>query len=440
VNRSRNGAVLLLAALAAGCAAREPVAPAHHNILIYLVDALRADHLGCYGYARPVSPVIDALAAGGVRFENAVAHSSWTRPSVASILTGLTPLEHGVRRRADRLADELETLPEILRAAGWSTAAFSPNPHVSSATGFGQGFDHFEMFLDDPRAQRLAERVLAWLVGGGGLGAPWFVYAHALDPHGPYLPPADLRQRFAATVSRPGAGTREDIVATMRTRFRDRAGLVRDLRDLYDAEIADTDRGLGLLLEGLRQRRQLDNTLIVLLADHGEGFDEHRLLTHGNSLYAELVDIPLIFKLPPPGPARRDDSLARQIDVLPTILAALRLPAPAAAHGRDLFAEQPAVPPAAILDLLYERHRGAGLVTGDWKYLHGRSRQFGRGEMLFSRRADRLDATDLGDREPERRAAMSALLERELRRQGPLPPQAAIDAEGEAALRALGYL
>jgi arylsulfatase A-like enzyme len=357
-----------------------------------------------------VSPAIDALAAEGVLFENAVAHSSWTRPSVASILTGLTPLEHGVRRRPDRLADDLQTLPEILHAAGWHTAAFSPNPHVSSATGFGQGFDHFEMLLDDTRAQRLTERVLAWL-DGGGLETPWFVYAHALDPHGPYQPPADLRQRFAATVSRPGAGSRDDLIATMRTPFRDRAGLVRDLRDLYDAEIADTDRGFGLLLAGLRQRRQLDDTLIVLLADHGEGFDEHRLLTHGNSLYAVVVDIPLIFKLPGPGPARRDESLARQIDVLPSILAALRLAAPAAARGRDLFAAQPpGVPPAAILDLLYERHRGAGLVTGDWKYVHGLSRQFGRGDMLFSRGADRLDTTDVGDREPQRRAEMASLV------------------------------
>jgi arylsulfatase A-like enzyme len=427
--------------LAAGCARREPAGPARHNVLIYMVDTLRADHLGCYGYSRPVSPSIDAFAAGSVLFENAVAHSSWTRPSVASILTGLTPLEHGVRRRADKLADEVQTLPELLQAAGWSTAAFSPNPHVSRATGFRQGFDRFAMFLDDTRSAALTRHVLQWVDARPAQGPPWFVYAHALDPHGPYQPPADLRQRFAAQVTRADAGTTEDLIAAMRMRPGSRAGRVRELRDLYDAEIADTDRAFGALLEGLRQRRLLEDTLIVFVADHGEGFDEHRLLTHGNSLYAELIDIPLIVKLPGRAPARREAALARQIDVLPTVLAALRLPPLAAARGRDLFAQRPpSRPPVAVLDLFYERRRGVGLVAGDWKYVHGRSRQFGRGQMLFSRRQDRHDTADLREQEPRRLAAMAALLERELGRAGQDAPPAELDRQAEEALRALGYL
>ena len=334
-------------------------------------------------------------------FENAVAHAPWTRPSVASVFTSLTPLEHGVRQRADRLSDEAETLPEILRAAGWSTAAFSTNAHVSAATGFAQGFDHFDLSLEDTHSQALTRRVLDWLDRRGETAVPWFVYAHALDPHPPYTPVDDLRRRFAAGITRPGAGTHPDLIATMRMRPAERVERVREFRDLYDAEVADTDRALGGLVDGLRSRGQFENTMVVVLADHGEGFDEHGLLTHSNSLFAELIDIPLIVKLPGRAPARRETALARQIDVLPTVLAAVGLPPSAAARGRDLLAAGPApAQPIAVLDLAYERIKGSGLVIGEWKYIEGRSKQFGRRPMLFSRRTDRGDVADLGEREP----------------------------------------
>ncbi len=440
-------AALLAAALAtAGCADRQaPTVPRRRaNVLIYLVDTLRVDHLGCYGYARPVSPSIDALAAQGVRFENAIAHSSWTRPTVASVLSGLTPLEHGVRTLQDRLPEDVETLPEILRAAGWSTAAFSPNWHVSEQTGFAQGFETFDFFPRDPSSESLTRRVLGWLDARppeASSARPWFVYAHALDPHAPYAPPADLRRRFAGGVTRPGAGSHDDIVATLKLRRRDRGDRVRDLRALYDAEIADTDRQLGHLLEGLRARRQYDDTLVVLVADHGEGFDEHALLGHGNSLYGELVDLPLIVK--PPGPARprREAELARQIDVLPTVLAALGLPRAVAASGRDLLsAASPTEAPFAVIDLSYERRRGIGLVTREWKYLEPLSRRFARRRQLYSRLDDRLDAIDLAERQPTQLGALARILAREMLRPARRAPQATIDPQGEEALRALGYL
>jgi arylsulfatase A-like enzyme len=442
---ARRKILLAIAGLAAACTERpHPPAPRQPpNVLIYLVDTLRVDHLGCYGYPRPVSPAIDALAAEGVRFEHAVAHSSWTRPTVASVLTGLTPLEHGVRGLQDRVPEDLETLPEILRGASWATAAFSPNWHVSEQTGFTQGFETFDFFPQDASSDSLTRRVLAWLDARPPQvsGRPWFIYAHALDPHAPYAPPADLRQRFAAGVSRPGAGSHDDIVATMKLRRRDRGARVRDLRDLYDAEIADTDRQFGRLRAGLRARGEYDDTLIVLLADHGEGFDEHALLGHGNSLYGELVDIPLIVK--PPGQARPrlDSELARQIDILPTVLAALGLPRSAASSGRDLLsADPPAEAPFAVIDLTYQRRRGIGLVTREWKYLEPLSRRFGRRHQLFARLDDRLDADDLADREPAQLRALARILAREVGRPSRRAPRATIDPQGEEALRALGYL
>jgi arylsulfatase A-like enzyme len=440
----RTAGALLLAGLAAGCADRQASSPAaapRPNVLVYLIDTLRADRLGCYGNPRGLTPAIDAFAGQAVLFENAVAHAPWTRPSVASVFTSLTPLEHGVRRRTDRLADEAETLPEILRAAGWSTAAFSTNAHVSAATGFDQGFDHFDLSLKDTHSETLTRRVLDWLDGRGKAADPWFIYAHALDPHPPYVPVDDLRRRFAAGITRPGAGTHPDIIATLRMRPAERVERVRELRDLYDAEVADTDRAFGALLDGLRGRGNFENTVIVVLADHGEGFDEHGLLTHSNSLFAELIDIPMIVKPPGKTPARRETALARQIDVLPTVLAAAGVPPSAAAHGRDLLAAgPPPAPPIAVLDLAYERIKGSGLVIGEWKYIAGRSKQFGRRPMLFSRRTDRGEVADLGEREPARRAAMAEILARELGRRGQRPARATLDTEGEAALRALGYL
>jgi arylsulfatase A-like enzyme len=439
-------ALIVVGLTTAGCADRQPpLAPrVRANVLIYLVDTLRVDHLGCYGYPRPVSPAIDAFAAQGVRFENAVAHSSWTRPTVASVLTGLTPFEHGVRSLEDRLPEGVETLPEILRAAGWSTAAFSPNWHVSESTGFAQGFEAFDFFAQDPSSESLTRRVLSWLdtrPAEVSSTRPWFVYAHALDPHAPYDPPADLRRRFAGGVARPGAGSHDDIVATMKLRRRDRGDRVRDLRDLYDAEIADTDRQFGRLLEGLQARRQYDDTLIVLVSDHGEGFDEHALLGHGNSLYGELIDIPLIVKLPGPARPRTEAGLARQIDVLPTVLAALGLPSAPATSGRDLLSPRPSPETlSAVIDLSYERRRGIGLVTREWKYLAPLSRRFGRRHELYSRVDDRLDATDLADREPGQSGALARILALETRRPARRAPQATIDAPGEEALRALGYL
>jgi choline-sulfatase len=439
--RRRPARAWALAAAIAGAACRAAPAPHPPNVLIYLVDTLRADHLGCYGYDRAVSPAIDGFAGQAIRFENAVAQSSWTRPTVASVLTGLTTLAHGVRSPDDGLAGDLVTLPELLRPAGYATAGFSPNWHVSPATGFAQGFDEFQFFPEDAGSEALTRRVLAWL-DRTPRGKPWMVYAHALDPHAPYQPPDDLRRAFAGGVSRPGAGSHADIVEAYRQRRRDRGARVEELRQLYDAEIADTDRHFGRLLEGLRSRGLYDGTLVIFLADHGEGFDEHALLGHGNSLYGELLNIPLIVKPAGDGEAGRVESaLARQIDVLPTILGAARLEPGRGLSGRDLLAPRQYSGDAFVIaQLTYEKRNGVALVTREWKYVEPRSRRFGRQPQLFARGRDPLDQEDLAAGQPAQVAALRALLHRSLELSGLRAPRVAPDAEGRDALRALGYL
>lgn len=431
----------LLATAIAGAACRAAPPPAHPpNVLIYLVDTLRADHLGCYGYGRPVSPAIDGFAREAIRFESAVAQSSWTRPTVASVLTGLTTIAHGVRSPDDGLTETVSTLPELLRPAGYATAGFSPNWHVSPATGFGQGFDEFQFFPEDAGSEALTRRVLAW-VDRASRARPWMVYAHALDPHAPYSPPDDLRRAFAGGVSRPEAGTHADIVEAYRQRRRDRGGRVEELRQLYDAEIADTDRHFGRLLDGLRARGLYEGTLVIFLSDHGEGFDEHALLGHGNSLYGELLNIPLIVKPAGAASGRVEPALARQIDILPTVLRAAGIEPATTLPGRDLLAVRRQAREAWVLaQLSYEKRDGVALVTREWKYVEPRSRRFGRRPQLFARGSDPLDQNDLAAAQPAQVAALRALLHRSFDLSGLRAPRVAPDAEGREALRALGYL
>ncbi len=428
------------------------------NVLIYLIDALRTDRLGCYGNPRGLTPHLDAFAARALLFERAVAQAPWTRPAVASLFTGLGPLRHGVRTLNDRLPAAAETLAERLQAAGWRTAAFSTNAHVTRETGFDQGFDHFDFSPEEPESEALNRRFLAWLDGaassgravgaagaGAGAGAPFLAYLHALDPHAPYTPPADLRARFAPGV-RPRAGTRFGVRRAYAARGPARARMVADMAQLYDAEVAANDRAFGALLDALARRGLLDSTLVVLLADHGEEFDEHGALGHGNNLHEETVRIPLLLRLPGQARGRRFRGVAQQIDVLPTVLAQAGLAAPAALPGADLVriargaaaGERP-----AISHLTYSDRAALSVVLGAWKLIQPLSPASGTAPRLYDLSADPRETTDLAARNPVRAAHLAAFLRAErlaARGGGFAAERATLDEESRRALEALGYL
>jgi arylsulfatase A-like enzyme len=417
--------------------------------LIYLIDALRADRLGCYGDRRGLSPRIDGFAARALIFERAVTQAPWTRPAVASVLTGLGPLRHGVRTLEDRLPEAAVTLAERLRAAGYRTAAFSTNAHVTADTGFAQGFDHFDFFPQEPQSDAVNRRVLAWLDGSaGGTGAgPFFAYVHALDPHAPYTPPADLRARFAPGV-RPRAGTRAGVLRAYAARGAERDRLVADLARLYDAEVAANDRSFGALLDALAARRLLGRTVVVLLADHGEELGEHGALGHANDLYGEALRIPLIVALPGQERGKRVRALAQQIDLLPTLVAQAGLAPPRGLPGRDLvyLAATPPGAPAgdrpAFSHLSYSGRAGVSVVLGDWKLIQPLTPAFGRARSLYRLDANLHEGPDLAERNPVRAAHLAAYLRAELltARRGLTPERATLDDESRAALHALGYL
>ncbi|HEX2162377.1 MAG TPA: sulfatase, partial [Thermoanaerobaculia bacterium] len=305
------------------------------------VDTLRADHLGAYGYGRPTSPQVDALAADGVVFEAAVAQSSWTRPTVASLLTGLHPQVHGANGRDDALAPELPRLSTTLRDAGYRTAAFFTNGNAGPNFGFAEGFDDVEYFRERKTArihvpaEEVTDAVIGWL-DRRPAGAPFLLWVHVSDPHAPYDPPEPFRGRFGAGHLPPEAGSIQELY---RAGGGDRPATPREeLIDLYDGEIATTDRALGRLVRRLGAEGLLDETVVVFVADHGEAFQEHGRWQHGNDLHQEQIHVPLIVRLP--GARRAGLRVAdrvQQIDVFPTLLDLLDLPVPEGVQGRSLL-------------------------------------------------------------------------------------------------------
>jgi len=408
------------------------------NVIIYLVDALRADRLGCYGAARPTSPSVDAFARTATLFERAVAQATWTRPAVTSLLTGLGPHAHGVQTLDDRLPDAAVTLPELLHGGGYRTAAFSTNLHVSAATGLAQGFDDFDLLAESPSTD-VNRQVIAWLDAHRET-SPFFLYIHTLDPHAPYEPPVEMLQRFAPGV-RPSAGTSEEI----RRAFalppgEERTRRVAQLAALYDAEVAGNDRSFGELMAELLRRGLYDQSLIVFVADHGEELDEHGFLGHANNLYAETLDVPLIVKWPRQTAGERVSTLAQQIDLLPTILRAAGLRPPDGLPGSDLFTLAAGPDREAFSHLRYDGRDGMSVVADGWKLILPFSRKLAAGPELYRRATDPDDQTDLAPGDEVRAGWLQFQLRLELLRTRP-PDKAPVpvDAETRKALEALGY-
>ena len=300
------------------------------NVVMFLVDTLRADALGAYGRQAPTSPHFDAFAREAVLFDDAWAQAPWTRPAVASIFTGLSVGSHGVGRFSRALPETAETLAEHLQQAGYRSAGFVANHVVNARFGFAQGFDNWNdgaTELYGASAQRLVERALRWLDSSS---QPFFLYVHTLEPHTPYAPAPEDWRPF-----RP-PGPQHDVEALLKQPRRTPEEL-RYVRSAYDGEVRANDRAFGLLLDGLRRRDRLDDTLVIFVADHGEEFQDHGALGHGHTLYQEQLRVPLAVRFPgAAGGGRRVAQVVQQIDLLPSLLALLDVPVPADVEGRDL--------------------------------------------------------------------------------------------------------
>ena len=453
------------AAALAPATGRPPAATAAEerpNLIIYLVDTLRADHLGCYGYARPTSPRIDRFASEAVLFRNGRAQSSWTKPAVASVLTGLYPIAHGAELRAERIHDSVETLAERLQAAGYETALFTTNANVSAHFGFAQGWDSFRFLTRREGRKRkhytaaeMNAEIFAWLAERERRHPerPLFLFVHTLDPHDPYRPREEFRRRFAPGVDVEAACcARSNELAALSGAVAERQAA--DAMALYDAEIAQNDAAFGDLLDELERRGLAAASAVLFTADHGEEFFDHGGWKHGFTLYEEMLHIPFVLRLPAGrGAGRTIATAVDQVDIAPTLLALAGAgPAPDL-PGRDLralvddAAERPAFPTrVSFAWLARPGARTVSEVGGAWKLV----RRSGPGLLqeprraLFDLGADPREQRNLYDparRPPARvRWLEGALAAAVAAHGGGLPAEEAdIDPELEKSLRALGY-
>jgi len=334
-------AAFLAVVTAAGCSGGS--GHGRPNVILVVLDTLRADRLGVYGARRP-TPFLDKLAEQSIVYDRAYAPSSWTVPSIASVFTAQYPSEHRVAVVMAVLPDDVTTLAEELRAAGYRTGAFSANIEITETAGFDQGFDTFRTVFREPKddAANLNLAALGWLNEIGKSGEPIFMYLQYMEPHSPY--------RFHPNITPddppPFPGVWSDWVLAARVNegaFSIAEGkplpeiwkmtpeeLAR-LAALYDGEALYLDQALANLFTDLDRRGLLENALVIVTADHGEHLGEHGLLSHGNTLYEEVIRVPLLVRLPKPTSrhVREPVSIA---GLAPAILGELGLPIPAGFH------------------------------------------------------------------------------------------------------------
>ena len=372
--------VVLLVASTACARARPPSGPP--NVVLICLDTVRADHLGCYGYGRP-TPTLDALAARSLVFREASATAGWTKPSVPSFLTGTYPSQHGVYEGSahdeagevtDLLPSGALTLAEVFRQHGYATGAFVHNAQLRVGNGFEQGFDLYQQENMDAREirWRALDWIDAWLDDGGKRGADrsFFLYLHFLDAHWPYPAPEEWVTRFAPAEATARFRGKESKALYAAINSGEHALTAEDraaLEALYDGALGYLDFELGRFFAGLSLRGLAENTLVCVVADHGEEFGEHGKVGHGHGLWENLLHVPWILFRPGSAPQRNDTPVSL-IDLFPTLVAAAGLPATGGHEGVDRLAEPGAERPILAEHKAPDRYFQA-LRTGREKLL-----------------------------------------------------------------------
>jgi arylsulfatase A-like enzyme len=322
------------------------------NIILISIDTLRADHLGCYGYERPTSPMIDRFAKQAVKFNSTYSQSSWTLPSHMSIMTSQYPHIHKIETGRHSLADSKTTIAEVLSKAGYKTQAFISWVYVSKKYGFDHGFDQFVELLPPAhrvdssthwsiKAQSVTDNALSWL--NKEHTEPFFLFLHYFDPHIDYEPPAPYDTMFDQSYKGNAKGTFEWLHTYISGVHKEPKQIgKRDLQyitALYDGEIRYTDKHIGRLLEGIDNSLGLKNCLVILTSDHGEELNDHGSMEgHQWTLYQEVIHVPLLIRFP----SKRHASMAvsspvELIDIAPTILDYLQIPLPEDFQGKSLM-------------------------------------------------------------------------------------------------------
>ncbi len=443
-------ALLFLAA----CLACRPPAPdlgAPPNVLLLVVDCLRADHLSVNGYERPTTPSIDALAAESVRFTRTISQASWTRPSLPTILTGLYPSEHGLHTfdeseagsvKSPSLSQSVTTVAEALKTRGYRTALIGEQFQLSPRFGLNQGFDFYKNRASD--AANIHRNFFGWL-DRTSADQRFFAYLHYLEIHWPYCPPPGVRGTFNDGSSEvrfchKWRELRRDILSGAVTLSEiDKTAM----KARYDEELLGLDAKLGELFAELKERGLWDTTLVVLTSDHGEEFYEHGSMGHGQSLHRELIDVPLVFKPPAAWRAeggRAVDALVELRNVTPTVLEAAGAP-PLGVDARSLVpwitGRPPDGDPAAFG--VAEAQDQVVIRTADLKLI---ARRDGTAFELYDLTADPGETADVTRQRRGELQRLRSYLEawREDLRPAAATESQEIDPETLEGLKALGYV
>ena len=408
--------------------AEAPPAPARPNVLLITVDTCRVDRIRCYGYGLARTPAIDSLAEEGVRCTNAVTPAPITLPAHTSILTGLFPPAHGIRDNGvHALSKEAVTLAECFKKAGYATHAAVSALVLGKRYGLTQGFDSYDddlwdedkppMFMiPDRAAPKTAQRVVDWLEQwqANDSDAPFFLWVHFFDPHHPWQ--SQVRDRYLCPTP-------------------------------YDAEVAQADDGVEMLLGWLREKELLEETAVVLTADHGESLGEHGEKTHAIFIYDATVHVPLIWRYPallPQGLVY--EAPVRAVDIMPTLLAMAGLPEQPTVQGQNLLAAFQQKEPAPDLpqyceSLLCELGFGMaplyGIRADGLKYIRAPKPE------VYDLVNDPKELTNLFGENAEKARELDNRLEAVLEESRPLALESSespLDEETEEMLLAMGYL
>jgi len=446
--------LLLLAHFGSSCGSDN-----RYNILMISLDTLRPDHLTLYGYQRDTSPYMTEFARQGVVFDQAFSQSPKTATSHMTIFTGLYPSVHGIENLSEenrRLSDEIPTLAALLSQAGYRTEAIVGGGNVSGELGFDRGFDVYSGSSDAEDLFQQADGVLARLAEAS---EPFFVFLHTYEVHDPYVPNPEFARLYAdPEYAGEIVSSKDELVelaggqeywqqynAYWSRVDPSSSADAQHLRDLYDAEIRFTDEVLAAFNQRLSEMGLLENTILVLLSDHGEEFFEHGSVLH-NTLYQEVLQVPLVFRLPAAlgvQPGQRIQEIVRLIDIKPTLLEAVGVSAPDHLQGRSLLAVmrgEDKEPRPVFSERIKDEKRFA-LQVGNWKYI-----RHSGGEELYDLSQDPREQIDV--------AAQNEPLLRELRhRTGQLiqwneglaqelqhGEAFELDQETRDQLEALGYL
>jgi arylsulfatase len=374
--------------------------PSHHehpegpNVVMIVLDALRADHLSSYGYDRETSPQLDRLANEGVTFLNAHSHGNRTIFAMPALFTSLYPSFNGalsVGALMRPLPENKTTIAEMLQAEGYSTVGIMTNIHLKTVFGMTQGFDRVEEFnggcynlsvykalrilgLIDrpayayegrPRANEITDHALAWL--SRLRPDPFFLYVHYMDTHHPYRPPAEFADMFGGITVDPLKLFNDSKQAPSSPESTFSADDMATLRNYYDACIRYSDYEVGRILDKVRELTSERETIVIVTSDHGDEFREHGTIYHNNVLIEELIRVPLIIWAPQQFDNRRDNSLVRHIDVLPTIADMTGSQAPAETMGQSLVPLMSGDSEDLGLSSFAEGDYCTSYIVGGWK-------------------------------------------------------------------------